>query len=247
MSPAYFRRRIDAPDGRDNERFGSDLLRVVVVHANEVVRTGLATMLESLPGPVQVTLCEGPGSAMKTISEEDADVMILSPAAGASASFGEADARAVSDHAANRGTKVLLLLDSTDRERVFEIATMPCDGILVEESITSAAIGDALTRLRRGDMPVPTTVLRGLLSEVRSLRDQNNGATPVGGSYLTPREQATLELLVQGLSNKQIARRLCISEHGVKRHVANILVKLNCPNRTLAAARAIREGLVDPP
>ena len=115
---------------------------------------------------------------------------------------------------------------------------------LVEQGITSAAIGEALSRLRRGDMPVPSAVVRGLLSEVRSLRGQGEG-TPVKGSYLTPREQATLELLVQGLSNKQIARRLSISEHGVKRHVANILAKLNCPNRTLAAAMAIREGMVD--
>ena len=60
----------------------------------------------------------------------------------------------------------------------------------------------------------------------------------------TPREQQTLALLVEGLPNKQIARRLGISEHGAKRNVANILAKLNVPNRTLAAAKAVRDGLV---
>jgi DNA-binding NarL/FixJ family response regulator len=63
--------------------------------------------------------------------------------------------------------------------------------------------------------------------------------------HLTPREQAALALLVQGLSNKQIARRLTISEHGAKRHVANLLAKLNCPNRTMAAVVAVREGLLE--
>ena len=53
-----------------------------------------------------------------------------------------------------------------------------------------------------------------------------------------------LVLLAKGMSNKQIARRLNISEHGAKRHVANVLAKLNCPNRTLAVALALRHGLV---
>ncbi|WP_144070101.1 response regulator transcription factor [Nonomuraea indica] len=44
-----------------------------------------------------------------------------------------------------------------------------------------------------------------------------------------------------------MARRLGISEHGAKRHVANILAKLNCSNRTLATAVALRRGLVSPP
>ncbi|MFD0626787.1 response regulator transcription factor [Streptomyces sanglieri] len=59
-----------------------------------------------------------------------------------------------------------------------------------------------------------------------------------------PREQQVLALLAQGFSNKQIARRIGISEHGAKRHVTNLLAKLNSPNRTLAVALALQEGLV---
>ena len=55
---------------------------------------------------------------------------------------------------------------------------------------------------------------------------------------MTPRESETLNLLSKGLSNKQIARSLHISQHGAKRHVANVIAKLNCPNRTLAVALA---------
>jgi DNA-binding CsgD family transcriptional regulator len=60
---------------------------------------------------------------------------------------------------------------------------------------------------------------------------------------LTPREREALQLLVEGLSNKQIARRLGISEHGAKRLVANILSKMDCSNRTSAVAKALREGV----
>ena len=232
---------IDGHVGRDSEPRVDDTLRVIVVHENEVMRRGLATMLEALPMAPEVLPCEHAGAAL-TLIDKGADVIILSAITSGGVALPFAEAEQVSSRAAERGAKVVILLNSCKDDSV--AAAVPCDGILVEEGITSAAIGEALTRLRRGDMPVPSTVVRGLLSEVRSLRGQSEG-TPVKGSYLTPREQATLELLVQGLSNKQIARRLSISEHGVKRHVANILAKLNCPNRTLAAAMAIREGLVD--
>src|SRR6266700_4144088 len=53
-----------------------------------------------------------------------------------------------------------------------------------------------------------------------------------------------LVLLVEGLSNKQIARELGISIHGAKRLVANILIKLNCPTRTLAVRAALTLGLI---
>ena len=62
---------------------------------------------------------------------------------------------------------------------------------------------------------------------------------------LTPREQQALVLMVDGMSNKQIGRRLQISEHGAKRLVANILAKMDCNNRTLAVSRALREGLYE--
>ena len=46
------------------------------------------------------------------------------------------------------------------------------------------------------------------------------------------------------MSNKQIARQLTISQHGVKRLVSNVLAKLNCPNRTQAVAVALTDGIL---
>ncbi|MFJ9011595.1 response regulator transcription factor [Streptomyces canus] len=61
---------------------------------------------------------------------------------------------------------------------------------------------------------------------------------------LTEREGETLEFMAAGMSNRQIARDMGITEHGVKRHVAHIFAKLNCRNRTTAVAVALRLGLV---
>ena len=64
---------------------------------------------------------------------------------------------------------------------------------------------------------------------------------PAGG--VTPREREVLALLAEGLTNRQIAERLVLSEHTVHRHVANILRKLDLPSRAAAAAHAARVGL----
>lgn len=66
---------------------------------------------------------------------------------------------------------------------------------------------------------------------------------PLGAATLTTREGDVLGFLEQGLSNRQIAERLVVSEHTVHRHVTNILRKLGLPSRSAAAAYAARSGL----
>ena len=61
---------------------------------------------------------------------------------------------------------------------------------------------------------------------------------------VTRREREVLRLLAEGLTNRQIAERLVVSEHTVHRHVTNILRKLELPSRTAAAAHAVRSGLL---
>lgn len=60
---------------------------------------------------------------------------------------------------------------------------------------------------------------------------------------MTRREQEVLALLAEGLTNREIASRLVISEHTVHRHVTNILRKLGLPSRAAAAAHAVRSGI----
>jgi LuxR family maltose regulon positive regulatory protein len=74
-----------------------------------------------------------------------------------------------------------------------------------------------------------------------SIRDGPDGSELPG---LTRREREVLALLAEGLTNRQIAERLVVSEHTVHRHVTNLLRKLDLPSRTAAAARAVRSGLL---
>jgi LuxR family transcriptional regulator, maltose regulon positive regulatory protein len=77
----------------------------------------------------------------------------------------------------------------------------------------------------------------------RLLTSTRGGGPPLG--TLTPREREVLRLLADGLTNRQIAERLVVSEHTVHRHVTNLLRKLELPSRTAAAAYAVRSGLLD--
>ena len=68
---------------------------------------------------------------------------------------------------------------------------------------------------------------------------------PPAENPLSEREVQVLRLVAQGLSNKEIADRIVVSERTVRAHVSNILNKLHLANRTQAALYAIREGLTD--
>jgi LuxR family transcriptional regulator, maltose regulon positive regulatory protein len=71
------------------------------------------------------------------------------------------------------------------------------------------------------------------------------GVPGLPAATVTARERQVLGLLAEGLTNRQIAERLVVSEHTVHRHVTNILRKLDLPSRTAAAAYAVRSGLVE--
>ncbi len=71
-----------------------------------------------------------------------------------------------------------------------------------------------------------------------------SGASEYEGESLTPREMEALEMLAEGLSNKELAARLGVSAHTAKFHVNSILGKLGAGTRTEAVIRALRSGLL---
>ena len=93
----------------------------------------------------------------------------------------------------------------------------------------------ALERLRELGAAAEAERAESLLGAIGS----HAGVAPV-----SPREREVLALLAEGLTNRQIAERLVVSEHTVHRHVTNILRKLDLPSRTAAAAFAVRNGIV---
>jgi DNA-binding CsgD family transcriptional regulator len=119
------------------------------------------------------------------------------------------------------------------RERREGPGIEPMHGLGVPGGIRRPADAAATTGPARGQPPLSNPPAAGAAA-----------ATPPA-VRLTPREHQVLALMADGLSNKQIGRRLDISFHGAKRLVASVLAKLDSPTRTVAVAKALREGIYD--
>lgn len=108
-----------------------------------------------------------------------------------------------------------------------------------------AAIDEILTAVRTFDKIGAARWTRKAQSLVRELRSFGGGETRADPLHcLTRREIEVLTLTAQGLTNREIATRLCRSEHTVHRHVANILTKLGLPSRAAAASFAAKHNLL---
>lgn len=209
-------------------------LSVLVSVRNEMMRCGLSTMLADLPIVSSVHDSGDVAETVRMVNDGHFDVLVLSPVVGFEA------VEQLTALAGQHAMRTLLLLQGADEQLLTRAASLPVDGFLLESDLTRGSLDDSLLRLSRGDLPMPSSLARRLVAELRRYENSRGERT----FLLTPRERQALGLLAEGLSNKQIARRLSISEHGAKRHVANVLAKLNCPNRTLAVAVALRYGLV---
>jgi DNA-binding NarL/FixJ family response regulator len=213
-------------------------LRGLITAGSELMRSGLHSMLSRLPGVGQVQECVDPRAALSLVERERIDFLVAAPPVA-----GE-EFRNLCLGVARSQAKTLVVLRDYDlppADVVTQAVALPADGYVLESELTAASLDDALARVCRGEAPVPAVVAQGLLSRLRSVESE-----PIQRQFLlTPRELDVLALLVEGLSNKDIARRLGMSEHGVKRHVGAVLAKLNCPNRTVAVAFVLQKGLFD--
>ncbi|WP_296737522.1 helix-turn-helix transcriptional regulator [Mesorhizobium sp.] len=159
---------------------------------------------------------------------------------GQTADAAVVDEAALESRAVSPATPAVLLSGRADPHRAIGnvFATLPAsaDGLLVAAAARLAAAGYRVSRV--GPSEVAHDDFHDEPSDGEALDD--NRPHPA----LSPREAEVLALLAEGAPNKVIARRLNISVHTAKFHVAAILIKLGAANRTDAIAIAMRQGLV---
>jgi DNA-binding NarL/FixJ family response regulator len=206
-------------------------LRVIVVEPHEIARRGLHEMLGSLPIVASLETLSAIGSLRRLGALEAADILLVS------SDVDPESLRELVDVVAPK-LRILVMIRRDEPAALAEAARLPAHGFVFEQELDADGLNTALDQLMHGHAPMPAALAEHLLAAAR----KGDGAE--GRSSLTPREREVLGLMSRGLSNKAIARDLGISDHGAKRHVANVLAKLNAPNRTLAVARALQEGLL---
>ena len=135
--------------------------------------------------------------------------------------------------------QVVILTASDDEASLFEAVEAGAHGYLLK-NLNADEFVEMLNGLARGEAAMTRQTTARLLAGLSHL----SHAPPPPPEVLTPREIELLELMVKGLSNKEIAQAISLSENTVKYHVKHILHKLGAQNRTEAAVQALKIGLL---
>jgi DNA-binding NarL/FixJ family response regulator len=211
------------------------MIRVVVVDDQAMVREGLVTMLELMPGiEVAGTAADGE-EAVRLVAETGADVALMDlrlPGVD-----GVEATRRI--RAAHPATQVIALTTYADDASILSAIQAGARGYL-----TKHAGGDQLRRaietVANGEALLEPAIQARLLEVVAQGRAGVPRALPDG---LTAREAEVLALIAGGLTNAAIARRLFVSEGTVKTHINNLFGKIGVRDRAQAVAYAFRNGL----
>lgn len=207
----------------------TDRIRIAIADDHPVVRRGLCAFLASQPGFEVVVECGDGAALLAALRGAAVDVVLLDllmPEGGA------ALVRRLGEVAPD--ARLLVLTSSEDPRLLFDVLQAGAASALLKDS-TPEKLREAIVATRRGE--------RVLHPRIAALV---TGLRPPGPRIaLSTRECEVLRLIAQGLGNAEIALRLGIGVKTVKTHVSHLLLKLDVDDRTQAAVRALREGLVD--
>jgi NarL family two-component system response regulator LiaR len=137
-------------------------------------------------------------------------------------------------------SQVIILTSYHDDEHIFPAIRAGALSYILKD-VSSGELAEIVRKAARGEAVMHPHVAARVMQELRAGPRSN----ALLSSELSERELEALRLIAEGLNNTEIAERLVISEHTVKRHVSNILSKLHLADRTQAAVYAWREGVVD--
>ncbi len=208
-------------------------VRVLIVDDHAVVRQGLITFLE-LQDEIEVVGEAGNGKeALLKVKELKPDVVLMDlvmPVMDGLTAIKEIKQM-------RPETEVIALTSFADDEKVFTAIRSGATGYLLKD-VQPNDLVKAVLAADRGEVQLHPEVAKRLMNEVLAPPKEADGL-----DELTDREREVLGLLGKGMSNKEIARDLSVSEKTVKAHVSSILNKLNIPGRTHAALYAVKHGI----
>jgi DNA-binding NarL/FixJ family response regulator len=140
-------------------------------------------------------------------------------------------------------TYVVILTMSEDEDNLFQALRNGARGYVLKDT-PSTGLHKKLSGVMRGESALSGPMATKILNQFSKIKNVYQAAEALGLEPLTEREQQVLELLVQGLSNPEIAEKLLLSENTIKKYLHNVLGKLHLNNRVEAAIFAVKNGLV---
>ena len=219
------------------------MINVLLVEDHELYRMGLSMLLKNAEG---ITLCDEAADGVEGIKkarELNPDVILMD--IGLPNIDGIEATQRIKDF--NPDTRILIFTSRDGENDVFESFKAGADGYIMKGATPEQTIS-AIKSVSEGVGWIDPAIAKMVFSNLQKPQKQIVSSLEIKktqNSYgLTERELDVLELMVEGLSNPQIADKLVITRATAKAHVHSILQKLCVTSRTQATVTAMKEGLV---
>jgi two-component system NarL family response regulator len=215
-------------------------VRVLIADDQPLFRRGLYVVLGTDERIEVVAEAENGEEAIAKAIEHAPDVVLMDvrmPKVN-----GIEAARAISQQVPT--TKIIMLTVSDEEDDLFEAVKAGATGYLLKE-ISVEEVAEAIQAVVQGQSLITPSMASKLLVEFTKVSSRADERQQFQAPTLTSRELEVLRLVAKGMSNREIAEQLFISENTVKNHVRNILEKLHLHSRMEAVMYAMRERILD--
>lgn len=214
-------------------------IRVLLADDHDLFRQGVRRLLEGSPDIEVVGEGRSGEECVRLVEELVPDIVLLDIAMPGLTGI---DAARLIRTASPR-TGIVMLTVHADEEFLFEAIKAGAMGYLLKDA-SPEELMRAIRLIHAGEGLLAPSMAAKVIREFARTREARDLAGVL--NPLTQREVQILQHVAEGLANKEIARKLSISERTVKNHLSNIMEKLHVNSRTQAAVYALRSGLVPP-
>jgi len=233
MSTRVKRRRTSAAGapGPDSSAAGKAPIALVLIDDNRLLREGLAAMIHTQPGFKVLAAFADVDEALTKVREAKPDVVLID--------FGLADHDSLgltaTVHAEVPAARVIVMGLMPVQEDVADYVRAGASGFIMKDA-TFEGFFETIRAVAAGAEVLPPALTTTLFSQIVLNAGPATTAKVLESVRLTPREGEVISLLGEGLSNKEMARRMGIAVHTIKSHVHNVLEKLALHSRLEVAA-----------
>lgn len=220
-----------------------DKIRILMVEDHKLLRVGLKAIFEEYPMLEVIGEAEDGQTAVKLARELKPDLILMD--IGLPVMSGIEATRRIKE--SNPEIKIVILTSHALENEVMEALAAGANAYAMKDIKTEYLI-TVIQTVSEGafwlDPGIAKVVMQKKPLILSAPRPQSRASFKAEHANLTEREYEVLKLVVDGMSNNDIADELKISEHTAKAHVCNIIQKLVVDDRTQAAVKALKEGLV---
>lgn len=204
-------------------------ITIALIEDNRLVREGLTSMINQQPG-LKVILGQASGEP-RTISKLTPAVVLLD----IGLRRGDSLRIATQTREEFPGAKVIIMDLLPAHEDIVEYVNAGVSGFIMKDA-TLAELVSTIRAVAAGENVLPVTMVNSLFSQIAKEAIERGRPDVLESVKMTPRERQVINLIADGLSNKEIAANLHVAVHTVKSHVRNVMEKLTLHSRLQIAA-----------